>query len=254
MTLLEEIENFFGTTNLYEVLAIDKDASPEQIKKAYRRASLKIHPDRVDECEKEKATQKFQALAQVHYVLSDVERRKLYDSQGIIANDDSLEGDADWSNYWRLLFPKISEKDIQNFLDSYVGSEEEEKDLISVYNRFKGDLDKISETHISYEEEATIEHLSKLIKLGKIPNYKQFSEESRQKRERRNKRAEREARRASQMKEELKAKTGSSVDSLDDLTALIKKKSRGNFENMIASLEAKYDKGKKGVKRKRSGA
>lgn len=245
MTLIDEIEEFFGTRSLYDVIGIDKGASERDIKKAYRKTSLKTHPDRVAEDEKKKATKKFQVLAQVHFILSDPERRKLYDDHDIIANEENLESEADWTNYWRILFPKITEKDILAFLNSYEGSEEEEKDLIGYYNRFEGDLDKISESFISYDETKTTAHLMKLIEEGKIVGYEKFTNEPDKKKDRRKKRAKREAQKA----EKLKDKDG---DNLEDLTAVIQKRSEGSFNSMIASLEAKYGAGSRGTKRKRS--
>lgn len=245
MTLVNEIEEFFGTRDLYQVIGADKSASEDDIKKAYRRTSLKTHPDRVGESEKDRATKRFQVLAQVHYVLSDSERRKLYDDHGIIANEENLESEADWANYWRLLFPKVTEKDIQNYLSSYEGSEEEEKDLIRLYIRFEGDLDKISESFISYDETKTTDHLMRLIEGGKIDKFDEFTNEPEKKKNKRKNRAKREAEKA----EKLKVKD---EDSLDDLTALIQRRSQGNFNSMIASLEAKYAGNGKGTKRKRS--
>lgn len=250
MTFLDEVETFFGTKCLYEVLNVYKEASDNEIKKAYRKTSLKVHPDRVGEAEKERATQKFQVLAQVHYVLSDRDRRKLYDEHGIIAND-SLENEANWAEYWRLLFPKISEKDIAAFLDTYMGSEEEEQDLIQIYQRYKGDMDKISESHIGFDEKRTHDQLSRLIDEGKIPKYNKFSKDSGAKRERRKKRAEKEAAEADKMRQEMEKKTGMTLNSMDDLTAMIKRKSQNGFDSMMASLEAKYANESKGTKRKR---
>lgn len=252
MPLIEEIQQLFGTKNLYDVINVDKSATNEQIKKAYRKASLKIHPDRVNEDEKDKATKRFQALAQVHFVLSDSERRRLYDEHGVISNDDNIESEADWANYWRLLFPKVSEHDIQAFLDSYVGSEEEEQDLVKIYNRFEGDLDKISETHMSYDEERTTGQLRSLIADGKIVDYPMFSKESSSRKAKRSRRANKEAKQADKLRSDLRGKSGPSVDNMNDLAALIKKRSQGSFDNMIASLEAKYSTESKGTKRKRS--
>lgn len=254
MTFLDDIEEFFGTRDLYEVLNVQKEAHSEQIKKAYRKASLKIHPDRVDESEKELATKRFQVLAKIHFILSDDEKRKLYDGHGIVADDDSLENQANWCDYWRLLFPKISEKDIQTFFDTYEDSKEEEEDLIKIYERFEGDLDKISETHISYDERKTTAQILRLIEEGKIKSYKKFTNEAQFKKARRVKRVEREAKQAE------KAKKDMDVDGMADLTAMIKKKSQNSFDSMIASLEAKYSNGnkgtgtksKQGTKRKRS--
>lgn len=247
MTLIEEIEKFFGSNNLYDVLNLNKDASEDQIKKAYRKVSLKVHPDRVDDDLKEEATKKFQTLAQVHYVLSDSERRRLYDDHGIIANEDSLESEADWVNYWRLLFPKVTEKDITGFMDKYIGSKDEEDDLIKVYNRYEGDLDKICESHIGYDEERTVADLKRLLKAGKIESFDKFVKESAERKARRKKKAEREAKQAE------KARSKIQGEDLSDLTAIIQRKSEHGFNSMIASLEAKYapKKHPRGVKRKR---
>lgn len=234
MTLLDEIETLFGTKDLYEVLGTTKDATDEQIKKAYRKTSLKIHPDRVSDSEKKKATQRFQVLAQVHYILSDNERRNLYNEHGIIANEDGLDSEADWANYWRLLFPKVTEKDIDGFIDKYVGSKEEETDLIALYNRYEGDMDKIYESHIGYDEERTTGLLLKLIESGKIEKFEKFTDEPADKKARRTKRCIREAKRAAKAKKEQE----SQEDDMSSLKALIQGKR--SFDSMIANLEAKY--------------
>lgn len=252
MTLLEEVEEHFGTKILYDVIGVSNDASDDEIKKGYRKTSLKVHPDRVRLEDKDKATRKFQVLAQVHHILSSPEKRKLYDDHGIIANEDGLESEADWANYWRLLFPEISVNDIDNFMTTYIDSKDEEEDLISIYDRFKGDMNMIYEYHIGFEEERITALLHRLIKEGKIKNYPKFSRESPTLKAKRSKRAEKEAKQAAKIKSK-SSKAGKSVDSMEELTALIKKKQQGNFDSMIANLEAKYSsKEGKGVKRKRS--
>lgn len=251
MTLLEEVEKYFGTRILYDVIGVSKDASEDEIKKGYRRTSLKVHPDRMKQEDKVEATEKFQVLAQVHHILSNPEKRKLYDEHGIIANEDGLESEADWANYWRLLFPEISVNDIDNFMTTYIDSKDEEQDLISIYNRFKGDMDMISQYHIGFEEDRITKLLHRLISEGKIKNYSKFSQESPTLKARRAKRAEKEAKQAAKIKSK-NNKGGKNVDSMEELTALIKKKQQGSFENMIANLEAKYSANEgKGVKRKR---
>jgi hypothetical protein len=52
------------------------------VKKAYYKQSLKVHPDRVTDDEKENATEKFQTLGKVYSILSDKEKRKIYDETG----------------------------------------------------------------------------------------------------------------------------------------------------------------------------
>ncbi|XP_067385545.1 dnaJ homolog subfamily B member 2-like [Emydura macquarii macquarii] len=65
----------------YEVLRIPADASDEDIKKAYRKAALKWHPDKNPE-NKEDAERKFKEIAEAYEVLSDKSKRDLYDRYG----------------------------------------------------------------------------------------------------------------------------------------------------------------------------
>ena len=110
MGIITTCEELFGTRDLYEVLGLEKTASAGQIKKAYHKISLKVHPDRVGEEGKEESTSKFQCVGAVYAVLSDTERRGLYDETGEVEDemDPLQEKDKDWEEYWRLHFPKIS--------------------------------------------------------------------------------------------------------------------------------------------------
>lgn len=64
----------------YKILGVDKNASDEDIKKAYRRLARKLHPD-LNPNDKE-ANRKFQELNEANNVLSDPEKRKKYDQYG----------------------------------------------------------------------------------------------------------------------------------------------------------------------------
>ena len=75
--LIETVEELFKTKDLYEVLGVEKDADAAQIKKAYYKTSLKVHPDRVDSEARESATKKFQTLGAVYKILSDKDSRDL---------------------------------------------------------------------------------------------------------------------------------------------------------------------------------
>jgi curved DNA-binding protein CbpA len=66
---------------LYEILGIRRTATPEQITKAYRKLAVKYHPD-VAKGDPEAATKKFHEMQEAYDVLSDPERRKLYDETG----------------------------------------------------------------------------------------------------------------------------------------------------------------------------
>lgn len=64
----------------YQILGLDKKASPDEIKKAYRKLALKYHPDR-NEGDKE-AEERFKEVNEAYAVLSDEEKRKQYDTFG----------------------------------------------------------------------------------------------------------------------------------------------------------------------------
>ena len=69
--------------NYYDILGISKDASEEDIKKAYRKLSLKWHPDRHvsdSEEDKKKAEEKFKEIAEAYDVLSDPQKKAEYDN------------------------------------------------------------------------------------------------------------------------------------------------------------------------------
>src|SRR6478736_2674182 len=64
----------------YKILEVDKNASEEVIKKAYRKLARKYHPD-LNPNDKE-ANKKFQQINEANEVLSDPEKRKKYDQYG----------------------------------------------------------------------------------------------------------------------------------------------------------------------------
>ena len=69
----------------YEVLEISKTATVEEIKKAYRKAALKHHPDK--NAGNKEAESKFKEAAEAYEVLSDPEKRHRYDQHGHDAGD-----------------------------------------------------------------------------------------------------------------------------------------------------------------------
>lgn len=66
----------------YEILGVQKGATQQDIKKAYRSLALKYHPDRVPEAEKKASEEKFKEISEAYGVLSDVQKRELYDKHG----------------------------------------------------------------------------------------------------------------------------------------------------------------------------
>jgi len=66
----------------YEILGLSKGASLQEIKKAYRSMALKYHPDRVPQDQKKEAEEKFKDISEAYGVLSDPQKRKMYDQYG----------------------------------------------------------------------------------------------------------------------------------------------------------------------------
>mgnify|MGYP001797267924 CR=1 FL=1 len=72
------------TEDFYALLGIERSASPEEIKRAYRARARKVHPD-VDSSPG--AAERFSKLQQAYAVLSDPDRRQRYDRFGVAGDD-----------------------------------------------------------------------------------------------------------------------------------------------------------------------
>jgi molecular chaperone DnaJ len=83
----------------YEILGVAKDASQDDIKKAYRTLAKKYHPD-VTDLSKEEAEAKFKELSEAYEVLSDESKRKLYDQYGHSGvNNQFGQGGFSWDDF-----------------------------------------------------------------------------------------------------------------------------------------------------------
>lgn len=66
----------------YAILGVSRGAKEDEIKKAYKKMALKWHPDRVAPNKKDEAQAKFQEVSEAFDVLSDPEKKKIYDQVG----------------------------------------------------------------------------------------------------------------------------------------------------------------------------
>jgi len=76
----------------YEVLGVEKGASAEEIKKAYRKSAMKYHPDRNPG--DKTAEEKFKEIGEAYEVLSDDDKRARYDQYGFAGVDPNYGGGA----------------------------------------------------------------------------------------------------------------------------------------------------------------
>ncbi|KAA3466738.1 Chaperone DnaJ [Gossypium australe] len=122
--VVQEEEGNHSSSNdksLYEILGVEKAASQQEIKKAYYKLALRLHPDKNPG--DEEAKEKFQQLQKVISILGDEEKRAVYDQTGCV--DDT-----------------VTDADIEEFEANYRGSDSEKKDLIDFYRKFKGNMNK----------------------------------------------------------------------------------------------------------------
>ena len=92
----------------YDLLGVNRNASAEDIKKAYRQGALRYHPDRNPGDEAAEA--KFKELSEAYHVLSDVDKRAQYDRQGHATFEQTgtgFPGGFDFSYHFEDLFGDV---------------------------------------------------------------------------------------------------------------------------------------------------
>lgn len=143
----QQLKSAFGEKTVYEILEVEITASTEDIKRAYKKLALKHHPDKGGDADL------FKALSVAHSILSDPEKRKLFDETGNLDAEETSQDFEHWYEYFRNLFPKLTISKIEEFSAKYKGSSEEEDDVVTEYEKHGGDLKKIMGCVILAEEE-----------------------------------------------------------------------------------------------------
>lgn len=76
----------------YEVLGVSRNASDDEIKKAYRKLAMKYHPDRNQGDAAKEAEEKFKEVKEAYEILSDEQKKAAYDQYGHAAVDPNMGG------------------------------------------------------------------------------------------------------------------------------------------------------------------
>ncbi|XP_065156636.1 J domain-containing protein CG6693 [Atheta coriaria] len=192
MTFYEKCVQYFDTKDFYEILQIERSATPAQIKKGYHKASLLVHPDRVPEHQKLDATEKFKIISKIHSVLSDKEKRSVYDESGTF-DDEFSDGVSEWLNLYKSMFRDITVDVIDKYKADYLNSESELRDIKKAYVSTKGNMTEMH-NRIPFldcaNEERIMNIVRNLIDEGEVEEYDGFFNEPKAKKLRRKKREE----------------------------------------------------------------
>ncbi len=251
------------TIDPYEVLGLERTASPDEIKSAYRKTALKTHPDKVSEDKKDEAKEKFQQVAFAYAVLSDPARRKRYDETGSTSEAVVDSEGFSWTEFYQEQYrDAISEDAINQFAKKYKGSDEERDDIIAAYEEFEGDMDGVYETVMLssvLEDDARFrEIIDAAIKAKEVPRFDAYAKETKKARQARARAAKKESREADELAKELgvyeKLRGGgkkSQKDSEADLAALIQRNqaARAGALDRLAEKYGAVPKASKGKKR-----
>ncbi|KAI8056945.1 hypothetical protein BDF22DRAFT_740455 [Syncephalis plumigaleata] len=213
-------------TNLYELLEITENATADDIKRAYRRLALRCHPDKqsisANEEERANATRQFQRVGLAYAVLGDEKRRARYDRTG-----------ANWNEYFKELFNQVDDAALTKFAAEYRGSQEEKTDLLTAYNKCKGNFDEIyDEMHVVNvldDEDRLQDIIRAAIDAGEVEGYPAFTKEP--------------AKAAEALHAKLKDRNdanASNVQSENDLALMLQTRHASRMTSLIANLEAKY--------------
>lgn len=90
--------------SLYQLLEVPKTATPDDVKKSYRKMALKYHPDKNPN--NPEAADKFKEVNRAHRILSDVTKRNIYDNYGSLGLYISEQfGEENVNTYFMMTSP-----------------------------------------------------------------------------------------------------------------------------------------------------
>lgn len=141
--------------------------------------ALQLHPDKNPG--DAGAEEKFKTLQKVYGILSDPDKRRVYDQTGSVEDSEELAGEKfnELYNYYRAMYAKVTEDDLEQFHASFKGGDEERAELLKYYRQFKGDMAKVFEWVMCSDEAADahrfMDILDAAIKGKEVPSFPKFT-------------------------------------------------------------------------------
>ncbi|KAG0644391.1 hypothetical protein HOY80DRAFT_1133089 [Tuber brumale] len=194
------------TKSPYEILGVPTTSAAAEIRSAYRKLALTVHPDKVPEGERDAAKIAFQELTFAYGVLSDETRRKRFDETG--STSETAEGGFDWKAFYKAqMADLITTESLRKFKEEYQGSEEERQAVIAAYQACEGSMDKIFESvmcsDVLEDEERFRQIINEALGAGQVKSFRSFTHENKASKKRRRDKAEAERREAEAYAKEL---------------------------------------------------
>ena len=112
----------------YEILGVSKEATPDEIRKSYKKLAIKWHPDKHVEDKKE-AEEKFKEIAEAYSVLSDPDKKKEYDTGGIDFDFDAFENFDPFAMFDSFFGKRRGKHGIFDFGFGFDDDDEEDNDF-----------------------------------------------------------------------------------------------------------------------------
>jgi curved DNA-binding protein len=104
----------------YQALGLQRDATPAQIKQAYRKLAHKYHPDVSKGAESE---EKFKDIAEAYATLKDPEKRAAYDALGNRPQGEDFVPPRDWQNQFNQGGTEFSDVDLADMLAAFAAAQ-----------------------------------------------------------------------------------------------------------------------------------
>lgn len=135
-----------GRKDYYEILGVSRNASQDEIKRAFWELAKKWHPDRVPPEKKKEAEEKFKEINEAYQVLSDPEKRKIYDMYGV----EGLRGGG-YTDFTQTYSGRFEDFVRQVFGEDFFGF----SDIIDDIFGFGGKAKRKGGRRVFHEEEKT---------------------------------------------------------------------------------------------------